>query len=108
MRSARRFAIVLVTAPDMRAARKLATSALKARLVACANIVPRIESHYWWKGKVENSSEVLLLFKTPAARLGALEKTVPASHPYDTAEFLALPLGAGSQRYLEWLRESVA
>ena len=47
------FAVVLVTAPDMKTARKLAQAALEARLIACANLVPRIESHYWWQGKIE-------------------------------------------------------
>ena len=108
MRSAKQFAVVLVTAPDIKTARKLAAASLRARLAACANIVPRIESHYWWKGKIENSSEVLLVFKTTTARLGALEKTILANHPYDTAEFLALPLSVGTQRYLEWLRKAVA
>ena len=108
MRSAKQFAVVLVTAPDMKTARKLAAAALKARLVACANIVPRIESHYWWKGKIENSSEVLLLLKTTSARLRALEKTILKRHPYDTPEFLVLPLSVGSQCYLDWLRNAVA
>ena len=108
MRSAKQFAVVLVTAPDMKTARKLAAAALKARLVACANIVPRIESHYWWKGKIESGSEALILFKTTAARLGALEKTILKRHPYDTPEFLVLPLSVGSQCYLDWLRKAVA
>ena len=53
MSRAERFAVVLVTAPDMRVARKLAGAALKARLVACANLVPGIESHYWWREKLK-------------------------------------------------------
>ena len=53
MKSADRFALVLVTAPDLKAARRLAQAALKSRLAACANLIPRIESHYWWQGKLE-------------------------------------------------------
>ena len=45
-------------------ARRLAKAALEAKLAACANIVPAVESHYWWKGKLESSDEVLLIFKT--------------------------------------------
>ena len=41
--------IVLVTDPNLRTARKLVQAALQQRLVACANIVPGLESHYWWK-----------------------------------------------------------
>ena len=47
MKSAGRFAVVLVTAPDLKTGRKLARAALAARLVACANLVPSVESHYW-------------------------------------------------------------
>lgn len=107
MRAAEAFAIVLVTAPDRKTARQLAKTALASRLAACANIVPRIESHYWWRGKLEISSEVLLLFKTARTKLAALEKMILARHPYDTPEFVVVPLTAGSRRYLGWLAESV-
>jgi len=103
MISATKFAVVLVTAPDLKTARGLAKAALSARLVACANLIPRIESHYWWRGKIESDAEVLLILKTRKSKLAALEKLVLAKHPYDTPEFLVLPLSAGSQRYLDWL-----
>jgi periplasmic divalent cation tolerance protein len=106
MKSATQFAIVLVTAPNLKSARVLAKAALKARLVACANLVPKIESHYRWKGKIESSAEVLILFKTRKSRLEALERLIAAKHPYDTPEFLILTLAAGSRKYLTWLAES--
>jgi len=103
MRPATKFTIVLVTAPDLKTARMLAATALKARLIACANLVPKIESHYWWQGKIESGTEVLLVLKTQKSKLMALEKLVLARHPYDTPEFLVLPLSAGNQKYLDWL-----
>ncbi|HEX5400558.1 MAG TPA: divalent-cation tolerance protein CutA [Verrucomicrobiae bacterium] len=106
MRSAVQFAVVLVTAPDMKTARTLAKAALSARLVACTNIVPKIESHYWWEAKIESSAEVLLILKTQKSRLAALEKLILARHPYDTPEFLVLPLNAGNGKYLDWLTSS--
>lgn len=107
MKPANRFAVVLVTAPDLKTARALARAALEARLIACANLVPRVESHYWWQGRLERGAEVLLVLKTTRARLAALEKLVLARHPYDTPEFLVLPLHAGAERYLAWLAASV-
>ena len=106
MKSAAKFSLVLVTAPDLKTARALAKAALQARLIACANLVPKLESHYWWQGRLESGTEVLLILKTPRARLAALEKLVVARHPYDTPEFLALPLSAGNQKYLNWLAAS--
>jgi periplasmic divalent cation tolerance protein len=103
MKTATSFSTVLVTTPDLKTARALAKSALSARLIACANLVPKIESHYRWQGKIESSAEVLLILKTRKSKLAALEKLILARHPYDTPEFLVLPLSAGSQRYLDWL-----
>jgi periplasmic divalent cation tolerance protein len=107
MKSAANYRLVLVTAPDPKIARKLARSALKARLIACANIIPRVESHYWWQGKVERGNEVLLIFKTAAKCLPKLEKLILAGHPYDTPEFLVLKTSAGNGRYLQWLGASI-
>lgn len=90
----------------MKTARALARAALQEKLIACANLVPKIESHYWWRGRVESGAEVLLILKAPRAKLTALEKLILAKHPYDTPEFLVLPLRAGSQKYLEWLGAS--
>jgi periplasmic divalent cation tolerance protein len=103
----RQSSIAFVTAPNLKTARSLATAALKSRLAACANLIPEIESHYWWQGKVESSAEVLILFKTTKTKLKALEKLIVARHPYDTPEFIALPITKGNRRYLEWVRQSV-
>ena len=74
MKSASKFNVVLVTAPDLKTARLLAKAALQAQLIACANLLPRIESHYWWRGEIESGTEVLLVLKTQKSRLAALEK----------------------------------
>jgi len=102
IKSARQLALVLVTAPDLKTARRLARAALAARLVACANLLPNLESHYWWQGKIEKNTEVLLLLKTTQPRLAALEQLILAAHPYDTAEFVVLPVDHVTARYRAW------
>jgi periplasmic divalent cation tolerance protein len=104
----RKFAVVLVTAPDLRAGRKLAKAALATRLVACANLVPGIESHYWWQGKIETGPEILIIFKTTTKRLAALEHLIISKHPYDTPEFVVLSITAGNERYLDWLERALS
>ncbi|HSY74478.1 MAG TPA: divalent-cation tolerance protein CutA [Dongiaceae bacterium] len=106
MKPASKFAIVLVTAPDLKTARAMAKAALQERLIACANLIPKIESHYWWQGKIESGVEVLLILKTQKSNLAALEKLILAKHPYDTPEFLVLSLSAGSRKYLDWLAQN--
>jgi periplasmic divalent cation tolerance protein len=103
----KKFAVVLVTAPDVKTGRRLARAALEARLIACANLIPGIESHYRWQGKLEAGAEVLLVMKTTAALLAKLERLILARHPYDTAEFLVLPVSRGTRRYLNWVQDSV-
>jgi periplasmic divalent cation tolerance protein len=103
-----RVSIALVTAPNLVAARVLAKAALKVHLAACANLVPKVESHFWWQGQITNNSEVLLVFKTTEPCLDALEKLIIKKHPYDTPEFIVLSLSHGSKRYLNWVRDSTA
>ena len=107
MKSATRFAVVLVTTPNLRVARRLAGAVLDARLAACANLVPGLESHYVWQGKRERTREVLMVIKTTRQQLAALEALVIKLHPYDTPEFVTLSLSQGNARYLKWITDSV-
>ena len=99
--------VVLVTAPALKSARAIARALLTARLAACVNLVPRLESHYWWQDKLETSAEVLLVIKTTRTLLKPLAAEVRQQHPYDTPEIVAWPIAAGSRRYLDWLSAAV-
>ena len=107
MKSPKSCRIVLVTAPDCKTARKLVQTALRNRLVACANIIPGVESHYWWKEKLERSREVLILFKTTKSRVLELQALVAAEHPYTTPEFVSLSVDHVSDRYLTWWKHNI-
>lgn len=107
MKTTRHARIVLVTAPDLKTGRKLAQAALEQHLVACANILPKLESHYWWQGKLESSPECLILFKTTTQKLPALEELILAQHPYETPEFVVIPILGGSSAYLNWITAAV-
>ena len=108
MKSAAKFSLILVTVPDLKAARRLAKGALKEKLVACANLIPKIESHYWWQGKIQRSAEILCVFKMTKTNLAAFEKFVLVNHPYDTPEILAVKITSGTERYLHWLSASIS
>ncbi len=101
-----RYFVVLVTAPDLKTARNLAQAALSKRLVACANIVSGVESHYWWEGKLESATEQLLHFKTTEPNIDALRSHIEQEHPYDIPEFVAIEISSGSQAYLNWIQEA--
>lgn len=99
---------VFMTAANREEAARLAEMLVGARLAACVQILPEIESVYRWKGKVERQREVLLIAKTTALKFEELEREVRAIHSYATPEIVALPIVAGSAPYLQWLISGVA
>jgi periplasmic divalent cation tolerance protein len=108
MVSGKQARVVLVICGTMGEARRIARAVVEARLAACVNIVGApVESVYRWKGKVEKAREYLLVMKTTAARLAALEREVQRLHSYNVPEFIALSVAAGSRGYLGWLAETV-
>ncbi len=98
-----RLVVVLVTAPDSRAADALARKLLEARLVACVNVVPGLRSHYWWQGKIETADEVLMLLKARKADVPAVAECVRGAHPYEVPEVIATEVVDGLQAYLDWV-----
>lgn len=100
--------VVLVTCPGGRHAGTLATLLVRKRLAACVNVLPNVQSRFWWNGKVDRASESLLIIKTSARRFPALIRAVRAHHPYEVPEIIALPIVNGFQPYLAWVRNSVS
>jgi periplasmic divalent cation tolerance protein len=99
--------IVLTTCGSLEEARKIATALVERRLAACVNIVPQIESVYRWQGKVETSTEWLLVIKTTAGVFTSLCDTLHELHSYETPECIAIEIEDGSAAYLEWIGEAV-
>ncbi len=95
--------VVLVTAPSPDRAAEIARALVDERLAACGNVVAGLRSIYRWEGKVQDEEEALLLLKTTRARFDALRDRVLALHPYEVPEVIALPVEAGSARYLAWI-----
>jgi len=100
-----KIALLLTTTTKRSDAVHLAQAALKAKAAACVQILPAMESHYVWKGKREKAREFLLLAKTSARRVAALEKLWSRLHPYDCPELVTLS-GRAATAYARWVRAS--
>lgn len=107
MRDATKVRIALTTAGSMDEAQELANALVERRLAACVNIIPNLTSIYRWQGAIEETSEILLLMKTTAEQLAAVEAALRELHSYEVPEFLAFNVESGSQPYLDWLLSSV-
>ncbi|MDX6445070.1 MAG: periplasmic divalent cation tolerance protein [Blastocatellia bacterium] len=100
--------VVLMTAANRDEAGRIADMLVEARLAACVQILPEIQSIYRWQGEVAHEQEVLLLAKTASDRFDELVKRVTAIHSYETPEIIALPIKAAADPYLKWLMGSLS
>ena len=100
--------VVLVTCKAKAEARRIINSLVEKRLAACGNIVRSpVMSIYRWKGRVERAKEVLVILKSTRKAFSALEREVTRLHSYEVPEIIAMPIVAGSRKYLSWVEESV-
>ena len=103
-----RVILAITTCPDEATAQAIANTLVGEKLVACVNRMAAARSTYIWDGRVQDDAEILLLMKTTADRLEALEARLQELHPYDLPELLTVAVEGGNTRYLDWVRASVA
>jgi periplasmic divalent cation tolerance protein len=101
------YGLVIVTTKDVPEAEKIARGVLEQKLAACCNIVKDLRSFYWWQGKIEDSSEVMLVIKTGRDRFKEIVRAVKSLHSYSVPEIVMLPIVEGSEDYLRWIDDSV-
>jgi periplasmic divalent cation tolerance protein len=99
--------VIHCSCPDKKSAEKVAGVLLEHKVAACVNTIPSVVSSYWWKGKIETSSEYLLIIKTQSKFFKLIEGIIQSVHPYEVPEIIELPIVRGHAGYLEWIDESV-
>ena len=95
--------VVMTTVASAAEALALVRALLERRLVACGTVLPAARSLYRWEGKVADEQEVVVLLKTRATRVESLAAAFRELHPYKVPELLALPVAAGTEKYLGWI-----
>ena len=99
--------IIVSTFPNKQSVTSIAKKLVKQKLAACVNIT-NISSIYAWKGKIENQSEYLALFKTSKKNQSKLKKELQKLHPYDIPEIAEINVDSINQSYLKWLVDSTS
>ena len=100
--------VVLITTASEQEARSIAELLLNQRKAACVNILPGINSLFWWQDRLDSAQESLLIVKTEASLLNEIVGLVRGIHSYDVPEIIALPIIGGNQDYLEWVGKNVS
>ena len=100
--------LVLTNVPDVECAQLVARTLIKARLAACVNLLPAVQSMYRWQGQIEEATEITLLIKTTSQHYDSVQQAIVKLHPYDVPEIIATPIVAGSAPYLQWITTETA
>ncbi|HKC14568.1 MAG TPA: divalent-cation tolerance protein CutA [Patescibacteria group bacterium] len=93
--------LILSTFPNKEESHKVGKDLLNKKLIACYNLIP-VESAYWWKGKIEEANEILLIIKTNKD-FEEVEKFIIEHHSYETPEIVALEPSKVTEKYLNWV-----
>jgi periplasmic divalent cation tolerance protein len=102
-----RYILVYIPCPDIEEAEKIGKALLERKLAACVNILPGIESLYWWQEKIAQDNEVLLLVKTRLSCFEELEKVATGLHSYTTPCIVGIPFIVGNSAYWNWIESSL-
>jgi len=101
------YVIILVTASNKKEGHRIAESLVGSKLAACVNIVDKVDSVFFWEGKIDRAKECLLMIKSKKEKLPKIIKLVKSLHSYKVPEIIALPIIAGDKSYLRWIDASV-
>jgi periplasmic divalent cation tolerance protein len=96
-----------ITCKNRSEAKKIGKVLLQDKLAACVNIFDNMNSMYWWKGKIEDANETVLIAKTTKKLFPKLSKKVKAIHSYEVPCILQIPITDGNKEYVDWLLENI-
>ncbi len=97
--------VVLVSCGSLKEADKIGQALVKDRLAACANVIPKVKSFFFWEEKLSGQTESLLVIKTRKNLFQKLAVRVKQLHRYQVPEIIGLPIVAGEKKYLDWAKK---
>ena len=95
--------VVYSTIDNIQDARRIANTLVEEQIVACVNIIPKIESIYRWKGKIENEEEIVLIAKTADQNVKKTIQRLKELHSYELPDIIVLPVIGGLKDYLDYI-----
>lgn len=102
-----KYIVVFITTSTREEAQQIAGLLLEQRQAACVNIIAKVDSRFWWEGKLDSAQESLLVVKTKASLLPKIIELVKGAHSYTVPEIIALPVVGGNRDYLDWIDKEV-
>ena len=85
----------------------LATTLVREKLIACANVNQAVRSVYEWNGSIQLEAEVPILIKTTKELADKVIERITELHTYEVPCITVWPIIAGNDDYATWVREQV-
>ena len=101
------FLLVYCMVPDKKSAEKIAYRLLSLNLIACANVFPKGQSFYKWKGELQNSEELALILKTRKNLYKKMSQELIHQHPYECPGLCAISFKQAHLPFLKWIHNSL-
>ena len=96
-----------ITAPNKKEAGQIAKKLLDKRLIACANVISKVNSYFVWKNKIQNSKEIIICGKTTLKNQKKIIKVVQSIHSYSVPCIIFFDIKNGNKDFLKWIEQSV-
>lgn len=89
-------------------ARRLCRQLVQEGLVACAQIIPWIESVYLWSGQMDTAQESKVVLKSRLDLFERVQQIILDQCQYELPEITYRTIEGGYQPYLDWIGEQLA
>ncbi|CAL8320412.1 unnamed protein product [Lota lota] len=99
--------VLLISTPNEQVARDIGRAIMERQMAASINILPRTSSLYYWKGEIQDATEIVMLVKTKTSKIQKVIDHVRSIHPYENPDVLCLAVGYASASYVRWMDEAV-
>ena len=99
--------VIFCNAPNRIEAKLIARELVEQKLVACVNLVDKVESIYAWQGAVHNETECMMVMKTKKNMFDKVNEIIQSLHSYDVPEVISLVIDKGDRKYIDWLDTEV-
>ena len=100
--------VVISTSGSEKEGWKIAQKLVESKLAACVNVIPKVNSFFYWGGKLCREREVLLIIKTMQKQFRKIINEINKIHSYEIPEIICLQVDGGERRYLSWVNEMLA
>lgn len=101
------FILAITSVPTNKQAHKISKDLLENKLVACVNIIDKVDSMFRWNNKIVLEKEVIIIIKTIKSNKDKLKSYILNNHPYDNPELIFLPIDSGLNAYLKWIEKEI-